>query len=153
MLPSDIYYKILNNLEDKDLVMACQTNQKYNEICNDQTFWLNRIVTKYPMIPTEILREFKGNRTWSDYYIYDLRKINPRQANRTLVRAAKEGRLDLVILALALGADIHTMNDKPLRDAASRGNFEVVEYLINNGANQRVIGGLGQMWGRVKRNW
>jgi len=35
----DVDRKILNELEDKDLVNVCQTNKQANLLCNDQVFW------------------------------------------------------------------------------------------------------------------
>ena len=73
----DVDYKILNELDDKDLVKYCQTNKEANKICNDQTFWMRRVLKKISYIDIEILRKYKGERSWSEYYIEDLRKINP----------------------------------------------------------------------------
>ena len=39
----DVDRKILNELEDKDLVNACQINKKAHTLCNDQVFWMNRV--------------------------------------------------------------------------------------------------------------
>ena len=47
----DVDMIILNKLEDVDLIQACQVNKKADEICNDQAFWLNRILTKFPSQP------------------------------------------------------------------------------------------------------
>ena len=52
--------ELLNNLEDEDLVNACQTNKAADEICTDQTFWLQRILTKFPYIPLDVLKKYKG---------------------------------------------------------------------------------------------
>lgn len=67
---------ILNKLDDKDLVNACQLNRAADNICNDENFWFNRVLTKFPGIPLDVLEHYKANRTWSEYYIQDLRKIN-----------------------------------------------------------------------------
>ena len=75
MLTGDmnIDMKILNELPDIDLINACRVNKKADEICTDQNFWLNRILVKFPGVPLEVLKEAKGDRTWSQYYIEDLR--------------------------------------------------------------------------------
>ena len=53
----DLDHKILNNLEDKDLVRVCQTNKRAQELCNDyDEFWLNRILSKFN-IPIDILKK------------------------------------------------------------------------------------------------
>ena len=71
----DLDFKILGELEDKDLVSYCQTNKQADEICKDQGFWLNRILLKFPYLSWEILNKYKGDRSWSEYYINDLRDI------------------------------------------------------------------------------
>ena len=119
----DIDMTILNKLEDVDLVNACQTNKVADEICNDQTFWMNRVLSRFN-VPIEILREYKGNRSWSEYYIYDLRLITPN----SLIESSLIGRLDQVMIAVSLGADIHTY-DKALIRASLRGHLPVVQYL------------------------
>ena len=40
----DLDIKILNELEDKDIVSYCQTNKQADTLCQDQGFWLNRIM-------------------------------------------------------------------------------------------------------------
>ena len=59
----DVDITILNRLSDRDLVSACQTNKAYNAICNDQTFWANRIRLRFPEIPPEVLHKYRGDRT------------------------------------------------------------------------------------------
>ncbi len=34
----DVDRKILNELDDEDLVKACQVNKQVNTLCNDQVF-------------------------------------------------------------------------------------------------------------------
>ena len=69
-------FKILNQLDDKDLVNLCQTNHQANELCDDQTFWLNRILIRFPYLDLNILKQYKQERSWSQYYIEDLRTVN-----------------------------------------------------------------------------
>lgn len=103
----DLDYKILNDLEDRDLVNICQTSKKADQICTDQMFWLNRIMVKYPYIPLDILNKYKHGRDWSGYYIKDLRKANMENPDELLLRAVREGRNDLVLMALNNGADVN----------------------------------------------
>ncbi len=128
---------ILNKLDDKDLVEACQVNKRADVICNDQTFWMDRIVTKFPEVPNDILRKYKGGRTWSEYYINDLRKIN-KSTKYYLIEGSRIGRLDYVIIALEKGADIHHKDDWALRNASYNGRLDVIKYLISKRANINV---------------
>ncbi len=145
----DVDRKILNNLEDKDLVNLCQTNKKANSLCNDQVFWMNRVFRRFGYVGGDILRTNKGKRSWSDYYIQNLRKINPSNANRYLENGSQNGRLDQVIISLKNGADINyriVYNTEDLNGhkefnvytamslAAQNGYLEIVKYLVSKGA-------------------
>ncbi len=97
----DVDRKILNELEDKDLVNLCQTNKKAHTLCNDQVFWMNRVFQKFGYVGGDVLRTNKGtDRSWSEYYIQDLRKINKDNADKYLMSGSKNNRLDHVIIAL-----------------------------------------------------
>ncbi len=128
----DVDRKILNNLEDKDLVNVCQTNKKAYSLCNDQVFWMNRVFNKFNYVGGDILRTNKGkDRSWSEYYIQDLQKINKNNAVGYLYSGSERGRLDHVIIALVLGTDIHNGADHSLRFASVKGQLEVVKYLVS----------------------
>ncbi len=131
----DVDRKILNNLEDKDLVNLCQTNKKANSLCNDQVFWMNRVFQKFGYVGGEILRQNKKDRTWSEYYIQDLRKINKDNGQEYLNSGSRNGRLDLVIIALKNGTDIHRNSEWVLRLASEYGHLKIVKYLVSQGAD------------------
>ena len=132
----DVDRKILNELDDVDLVKACQVNKQAHSICKDQVFWMNRVFQRYNYVPGVVLRKYKGkdkdkNRTWSDYYIHDLRKIN----KNSLIDGSKNGRLDHVIIALKNGANIRAELDQALKLSSKNGHLEVVKFLVEQGAN------------------
>ncbi len=134
----DIDRKLLNELEDEDLVNMCQVNKKAQSICNDQVFWMNRVFLRFGYVGGNILRKSKGDRDWSEYYIKDLRKINSYYANEYLMNGSGKGKLDHVIISLNIGANIHVNNDDALRSASMNGHLGVVKYLIElkpDGAN------------------
>jgi len=64
----DVDYNILNNLSDDDLIKICKINKNANNLCGDQIFWYNRIKSKFPYIPDNILNRYKSS-SWSNYYI------------------------------------------------------------------------------------
>ncbi len=133
----DVDRKILNELEDVDLVRVCQTNKKANTLCNDQVFWMNRVFDKFGYVGGDVLRTNKRtNQSWSDYYIHDLRKINSNNAQKYLQDGSRDGRLDHVIISLNLGADIHGKNEYALIWASMNGQLDVVKYLVENGAGK-----------------
>src|SRR6266496_3789674 len=86
--------------------------KQINKICNDQDFWFQRILIKFPYLSSEIIKKYKGNKTWSQYYIDDLRKINNENADIYLKHGSfLNERLDYVIISLKKGANIHDDND------------------------------------------
>lgn len=160
-VPKDINYKILLELEDKDLVKFCQVNKKANKYCNDDTFWLNRILLKFPYIPIETLKNYKGEQSWAKYYIYDLRKINESRDRLQLNISSYNGRLDHVMILTQNGVRTpaatdnaaHTnqlsilkyllskgykINPIDLITAVSRCHLDIVKYLVENGAGVNI---------------
>ena len=87
---------------------------------------------RFGYVGGDLLRKFKGNRSWSEYYIQDLRKI-PFKPVMFLKEGSRKGRLDQVIITLKNGADIHVGNDLSLRAASGYGHLEVVKYLVGEG--------------------
>ena len=132
----DLDIIILNKLEDQDLVSVCKTNKQANKLCDDQNFWLNRIMIKFPYLGLDILKKYKRGRSWSQYYIKDLRTITPSNAETKLENASLRGRLDQVIIAINYGAGINAYTyGYSLRAASSNGHLEVVKYLVEQGAD------------------
>ena len=135
----DLDYKILNELGDRDLVNVCQVNKTAKEICDDQVFWLNRILSKFPKVPIEILVRSKGERSWSEYYIKDLRLLNKMTPNKALIEGVVENRTDYTTIALNEGADVHEDNELALRFASQLGHAEVVKILLKAGADVHAV--------------
>lgn len=44
----DVDLKILQELTDKELSIVCSVNKKVAELCNDESFWMNRLILKLP---------------------------------------------------------------------------------------------------------
>jgi hypothetical protein len=61
----DVDIMILNLLEDKDLISLCETNKYVNSICNNDTFWRDRIVYKYGK---EALSGIKAFNSYKEFY-------------------------------------------------------------------------------------
>ena len=142
---------VLENLDDKDLVSYCKTNKAANRVCQDQSFWYNRLRLKFPQIDLEIMAEVKSG-NWSDIYIQmvqfvrsisqnkDIRRnkdeiISFRNKEEALVRASQYGHLDIVKYLVEEGAYIHAWEDYSLIMAGENGHLEVVKYLVEKGAN------------------
>lgn len=65
----DIDLKILQQLEDHELPAVCQTNKYVASLCNDESFWLNRLLLK-KNLKLELINKLKENLTYKDLYRY-----------------------------------------------------------------------------------
>lgn len=57
------------------------------------------------------------------------------EKDHALVQASFQGKLDMVKLLVALGADVNTDDGLALSSAVDRGHFSVVRYLVSQGAD------------------
>jgi len=124
----DLDYKIMNKLDDRDLISLCRTSKKADEYCNDQTYWMTRTLEKYYYISPDILKRFKGDRSWSDYYIQDLRRVTrPYSFIAKAQLAIENGRLDhiMILYNYGIGVNVPSM----IKYAEKNKQTEIVEYL------------------------
>ena len=140
----DINEKVLLYLPDKDLVKWCEVNKKANEICKSDNFWFKRVTSLFPYIPIDILRKYKGNRSWSEYYIEDMYRINKLRPPKyswddddtdtdDYFDVVKNDRLDLILIMLNNNIDDEDVSTIMTLTAAAQGKLDLVKYLINNG--------------------
>ena len=132
-LGKDLNFLILHKLDDCSITLISRVNQFYQNLYKNETFWMNRILTKFPEIPIEVLRKYRNDMSWFAYYS----ELNPSYSylKNYLANSASKGRLDKVMSALALGADVNMYNDLPLRWSADNGHLEVIKYLVSQGGN------------------
>ena len=60
---------------------------------------------------------------------------NAAELDAQLVDASEDGRVEVVRLLIAAGADVHRYGDYALRAASLNGHAEVVQMLLYAGAN------------------
>ena len=137
-LGKDLNFLILHKLDDCSITRISRVNQFYQNLYKNETFWMNRILTKFPEIPIEVLRKYRNDMSWFAYY----RELNLSSSFRSdlhnyFVNSAAKGRLDKVIAALTLGADVNMYDALALKWSADNGHLEVVKYLVSQGANIR----------------
>jgi ankyrin repeat protein len=132
----DIDEKILLYLDDIDISSVFMTNKDTKIISNNETFWLNRILDKFPYLNLEILNKYKKT-TWAKYYKNDLAQIDVSDPNALLLEASRNGRLDIVMIAIHNGAQLEYQERgiTPLGEAVNHDKYNIVKYLLNLGSN------------------
>ena len=140
----DLNYKIANELDDRDLVSFFQVNRRTYNLSKDDMFWLNRIITLYPVLfgggylSINMLHKYRKGRSWFQYYIEDIRMVVMSLSSvpsKYISEPPYFMRLDLLILSDFIGADIHYNDEYLLRMSSIYGNMDIIRYLLANGAN------------------
>jgi hypothetical protein len=91
----DVDYKILENLEIKDLIKICQSNKYSLNLCNDSTFWFH----KFHLNNLPIYAHGEDFTTWSQMY-YITEKSYEKATNTLIVHEinAIDESIDITIL-------------------------------------------------------
>jgi len=68
----NLNFLILNELSDYELGKVCQVNKYTKKLCDDETFWMNRIEKIFKLDSETKLKakEFFEFDTWKELYIY-----------------------------------------------------------------------------------
>ena len=157
----DVDLKILSELNDKDLLNACLTNQYANRICKDEHFWRDRFLKTFGQ------HEKNETKTWRNFYLavtYYLSKyfdssvliaikggfkdvdiikvlISKRRSNRLLplwiYEAAEIGDKKLMDFFVNLGVKYEI--GEALFSAAKGGNKEIVDYFLSKNKDMYYI--------------
>ena len=156
-LSSDEARHILYFLDDESLLRMCSLNRRFSQKICSSDFWIKKIISKYPVLTPEDINKYYGEYDGPDkydahrnYYISLGDTVNSFLASGgadSLMRnGAVNGRLDLVKIALANGADVNSMNGISLANASFYGYIDIVKFLLENGANINVENSRALMW-------
>lgn len=139
----DVDLKIMDYLNDEDLLNVSLINKRSAHLCNDENFWRNRYFRNYGFVHSRGAEEmiigekisFKNpDRSWKEYYLlvmhYDS-KYYPRMA---LKLVAEKGYLDLVKFFLEyLKDECGDLEDLEFSDiifdAAKNNHKDVLQYI------------------------
>ena len=129
----DLDLKIMSDMDDRTLLEFCKTHRYTKELCNNELFWKKRLNKKYGSFNKN------ENRTWKEFYlkiIYYLDKY--LSLDDILYHISIEGikNLDLIRFFLVRGANIN----RGLLGAATAGHKNLVNFFVNNGANDLFAG-------------
>lgn len=121
---------ILQNLSDKDLNNVCTVNTYLHNLCNNESFWLNRVLHRFSVLGSGVeIREkyIPDGVSWKDYYLWLSGLLDsPIEMVRNL--AFIHNREDLKILlgleeSLMGGFTVPVYIDDNLRGFLAEGNF------------------------------
>ena len=158
----DLNIKILNNLEDRDLVNFFLTNRYFYNLGKNKYLWMNRILDRFSCLGIDIIKKYKEEKTWKQYYV-DL--VSVTMDEKQLIINAQDGRLDKIIVGLELGIPrselegsvtmaclygqlevvrylsehYNVNNNNSVVIASSNGYIEIVKYLVENGADIHIF--------------
>ena len=149
----DIDRKILNSIDDSELLKVCSISKRmWIDVCDDN--FLRLRLMKYPGI-----EEYKStNETWKYFFSsvvnyvlimkesydfhyvsgdfkkqYDILKKNKKYTD-LLLHASLKGEIDLIKHAVKKGADIHYFHEESVNLAGQMGHSDLVKWLVQNGA-------------------
>lgn len=66
----DIDLKILQELEDTDFDKVCSVNKYVKKLCDDETFWLNRLMSRMDIEEIRDIKEDDGKFLYKEIYRY-----------------------------------------------------------------------------------
>lgn len=124
----DVDLNILQELEDSDFPEVCRVNQYINQLCNEESFWLRRLLNNSPL-NAEYWRKVKGNFKWKEIYQY--------YSGKRKVGSLEAARKDNVYLYKMLFRYIDTETYiETLKLAAANGATDVMTYVLFNGTKE-----------------
>jgi ankyrin repeat protein len=140
---------ILEKLNDRDLLNICLINKEANKLCNNEIFWRKRFLKKWGT--TEIKPE-----SWKKFYLTTLKYLdgiildknmekyrkdnykayltNDNRMERALLKAVKNGEINIIKLILEKGNTEHLNFNNAMYLAAENGDINIVNLMIENGA-------------------
>lgn len=136
----DIDLKILQSLSDIDLCNICSTNKRLYKVCNEESFWINRLLLKMSSPDNNIetineLRDVKNKEnkdkqiSHKELYICLFSK-NKKEA------LFKSVQLDNTILFRKVRSldknNIYSYNSDMIEEAARYNSFNILTYLLIN---------------------
>jgi hypothetical protein len=72
ILKKDVTVEIMNRLDDKSLGRFCKTNKNAQKICNDDSFWRNRIYSMFEKEAKDVVLLKPEEESFKDFYISNI---------------------------------------------------------------------------------
>ncbi len=134
----DVDREILGKLTDKELLIACQTNDYTNKKVCDETFFRNLVYNRYPA--TIRYKDSVKVRDWKNFYLSVIYYIDKLQKDYNFNYNEKKKEKDLspeleYLSRKLVPSGLKYNKDKGLRWASANGHLAVVKYLVERGAD------------------
>lgn len=126
----DLDLKILQNLDDGELPIVCATNKYVRDLCNDENFWFNRLVTRIYVYKLSEIKRLRGDLTYKEIY----RFIYLNEGQKGIIKAAKQNN---IYLFKYLYHDLWETRkddsiDEAIRTASKNGSLDIITYMFVN---------------------
>ena len=119
----DVDLKILQQLNDKELPLVCSVNKYVAELCNDENFWLTRLLNK-EVYTLEEIRDFKGNFTYKEIY----RHLFLNEYEQGMFEAAK--RNNVYYFDIINSTHFSKRSIEEFEIAVKNNSFDILTYFI-----------------------
>ena len=133
----DVDLKILQQLNDKELPLVCSVNKYVAELCNDENFWLTRLLNK-EVYTLEEIREFKGNFTYKEIY----RHLFLNEYEQGMFEAAKRNNVYYYDI-INVGYDLKSY-EEIFRFAIKNNSFDILTYFFLHAEDDTEKSDLGE---------
>ena len=121
----DIDLKIIQQLSDKEIPIVCRANKYVSKLCNDETFWFNRLMDK-SKLSLEDLKNIKGNLSYKKVYRY----LYLGDYKKGVIEAIKDDNVYLY-KAIPISKDGEFLYEIAM-DAAGYNSIEILNYIFIN---------------------
>ena len=94
----EVDFRILNNLDVKDLVNACRINKYVNSLCQSDYLWQGRVADRYQQMKIQKPEAM----TWQEYY-FALPYFHPRLEAKKFDQVVKDANYPILRSLIQLG--------------------------------------------------
>lgn len=124
----DVDLKIISQLEDHEIGKVCQANKYVSRLCEDESFWLNRLLTKHSK---HEIKQLRGSLSYKDLYHY----LYLGDFEEGALHAIKE---DNVYLYKAIPINKYNKLSKFVMYAGSYDSIEILTYIFINSIDEDI---------------
>ena len=130
-IPNDVIILLALEFNDKDILNYCKTNKRFNRlICQNWDFWYQKILKEFKydakVKDLDKIKTLYGNLSSINRYIEEKKSSLDEQ----LVKYSQGDSLETIKYLIDRGAKVDTDWNEPIRNAISKGNVDIVKFLV-----------------------